>query len=138
MKAMRITAEQRNALNAEIKKANRDLQKQVERARREAAEAGIAKAEEWLKTDGIRQMFVTVMKLVYYTLHMKRPGRGFDSAKGITSFHNELINVMNECLTDYCFTSDDDAIFVCDYWLKEIGVEVDKLPLPISFELKWS
>jgi hypothetical protein len=69
---------------------------------------------------------------------MKRPGKGFDSAKGITSFHNELINMMNECLADYCFTSDDDAIFVCDYWLKEIGVEVDKLPLPISFELKWS
>lgn len=137
MKAMVLTSEQRKAYNEQVAKANRELQKQVEIARREAAEAGIAEAQKWLQTDGIRQMFLAVMKLVYYTLHIKRPGKGFDSKRGIISFHNDLIQMMNENLEEYNFKSDDDAIFVCDHWLKELGVEVDELPAPISFVLKW-
>ena len=138
MRAMKMTAEQRHEFNRQVAQANRDFQKKVEKARRDAAEAGIAKAEEWLKSDGMKQMFKALMAVVYYTLHTKRPGKGFDSKRGIESFHNDLVMTMNECLRDYNFKSDDDALFVCGYWLKELGVNLDELEMPISFCLQWS
>ena len=138
MKCMKLTAEQRKEWNRQVKQANQKMQKQVEKARHEAAEAGINKAEEWLKSDGMKQMFKALMAVVYYTLHTNRPGKGFDSKRGIESFHNDLILMMNECLEDYDFKTDDDALFVCGYWLKDLGVNLDEMEMPISFELKWS
>lgn len=137
MKAMKLTAEQRKEWNRQVKQANAQMQKQIDKARHDAAEAGIGYAKNWLETDGARQMFKAMMAVVYYTLHKKRPGKGFDSKRGIISFHNDLVEMMNENITDYCFTSDDDAVFVCNYWLKELGVNLDKLPMPINFELQW-
>lgn len=138
MKCMKLTAEQRKEWNRQVKKANKQLDKDLARARREAAEAGINYAENWLRTDGASQMFKALLAVFYYTLHMKRTRKGFDSAKGIISLHNDLIEMMNENLKEYNFHSDDDALFVCDYWLRQLGVDIEKLPMPISFELRWS
>ena len=138
MKCMKLTAEQRKEWNRQVKKANKQFDKELARARREAAEIGLNTAENWLKTDGASQMFKAMLAVFYYTLHMKRPGKGFDSARGIISLHNDLIEMMNENITDYNFKSDDDGVFVCRYWLKELGINLDELPMPISFELQWS
>lgn len=138
MKAAGIPAVYRKAVEDALKQGEKKLQKEKECIKKECAELALEQAKNWIETDGMKQMFLAVMKLVYYTLHVKRPGKGFDSKKGIVAFHNDLVSMMNENLEEYCFNSDDDAIFVCDYWLKEIGVEVDKLPSPITFKLNWS
>lgn len=137
MKCMKLTADQRKQWNKQVKEAEHKLQKQMDKARRDAAEAGLDFAKNWLKTDGGRQMFKALMAVFYYTLHMKRPGKGFDSKRGIESLHRDLVEMMNENLVDYNFDSDDDAIFVCQYWLKQLGVNLDELPMPINFELQW-
>ena len=137
MKCMKLTAEQRKEGNRQVKEANKKMDKELARARREAAEIGLNTAENWLKTDGASQMFKALLAVFYYTLHMKRPGKGFDSARGILSLHNDLIEMMNECIEFYNFKSDDDGVFVCRYWLKELGVNIDELPMPINFELQW-
>lgn len=137
MKCMKLTAEQRKEWNRQVKKANKAMDKEIARARREAAEIGLNTAETWMKTDGGGQMFKALIAVVYYTLHMKRPGKGFDSKRGIISFHNDLVEMMNENITDYNFKSDDDGVFVCNYWLKQLGVNLDELTMPINFELRW-
>lgn len=137
MKCMKLTAEQRKEWNKQVKKANAEMNKQLDKARRDAAEAGIEYAEHWLRSDGAKQMFKALIAVFYYTLHMRRPGKGFDSKRGIESLHRDLVEMMNENITDYNFESDDDAVFVCQYWLKQLGVNLDELPMPINFELQW-
>ena len=117
--------------------AREAIKKQIEEDRKRIKEQGIEIARKWIEDEGMPQMFKAIMAMVYYTLHMRRPGKGFDSKRGIESFHKDLIQMMDENITDYDFKTDEDAIFVCNYWLKDLGVDLDKMEMPISFKINW-
>lgn len=118
--------------------AREAIKKQIEEDRKRVKEQGIAFAQKWIEEEGMPQMFKALLSMVYYTLHTKRPGKGFDSKRGIESLHHDLIQLMNENAFDYNFKTDEDVVFVCQYWLKQIGVNLDELEMPISFEMRWS
>lgn len=117
--------------------AREAIKRQIEEDRKRIKKQGIEIARKWIEDEGMPQMFKAIMAMVYYTLHMRRPGKGFDSKRGIESFHKDLIQMMDENITDYAFKSDEDAIFVCNYWLKDLGVDLDKMEMPISFKIRW-
>lgn len=118
--------------------AREAIRNQIEAERRKAHGEVIEFAKQWLQDDGMPQVLKAVLTLVYYTLHMKRPRKGFDSKRGIESFHRDLVQMMDDCVTEYNFKTDDDAIFVCNYWLKQIGVNLDEMEMPIGFKFRWS
>ncbi len=105
----------------------------MEVATRKQKDAALAYAMNWLKQEAMPKVTRNVEAIILWQLH-KQFGFG---KKRLLKFLKETSPMIQGMLDYYDFSTDADAIWVCEYKLKtELGIDLSEIDSPFGANLE--
>lgn len=108
------------------------MQEWENRVKKESLKEAEKFAMDLIKNDFFPRVKTNVLNIImcYFS---EKEGWG---DKRLKRLFNGLSEMMNEYIDFYAFNTDDDALFVCKYKLKEKGLNTAEMMQPFNFEVK--
>ena len=105
----------------------------MEIATRKQKEASLAYAMKWLREEAMPKVTRNVEAIILWQLHEQC---GFGK-KRIQQFLDKTAPMIKGMLEDYNWNKDEDAIWLCEYKLKnELGIDLAQIDSPFSGDIE--